>query len=88
MTGVNNFPVTVEQTNNQNDKLRNTAIGCAGVIAGYEADYLLNNGIKHPVRKWVKKEITNLHGDDFKQYVNNAIKQNHLEDSFKIIQIF
>ena len=87
MTSVNNFPVTVEQTNNQNDKLRNTAIGCAGAIAGYEADYYLKNGVMSSIRNKIKKEIIKVQTPDFKQYVNTAIKQNKLEDGFKIIDL-
>ena len=75
------------KTEKQNNKLRNTAIGCAGVAAGWEADYFIRKGLKIPTGKWTIKEIKKIHGVDYRKYLETAIKQNKLEKDLKIIDL-
>ena len=82
--------ITVTKNNtypHNNNKVRNTVLTCAGVAVGWESEFLIRKALGTPLHKYIKKELIKSHDPRFKKYVEIAIKQNNLNDGFKILDL-
>ncbi len=74
-------------TKNNDFSLRNFAIGTVGTVAAWEAEPYLKKALKYPMGKYIKSEFKNIHGGGYRPYIENAIRQNHLENDVKVIDL-
>ena len=71
----------------QYSSLKNGIIGTLGVAAGWEGQTFITQKAKYPLKKYVKKNIKNIQGGGYLAYVEKAIKQNHLQNDIKVINL-
>ena len=74
-------------SDNSNVTLKNTAIGTAAVVAGWEGQTYLSKAAKYPFQKYLGSKIPSIRGGGFLPYVNTALRQNHLENKIKIVDL-
>lgn len=67
--------------------LKNGVIGTLGVTAGWEGQTFITQKANYPLKKYVSKNIKNALGGGYLSYVKNAIKQNHLQNDIKVINL-
>lgn len=75
-------------TNQSNDfSLRNFAIGTAGAVVAWESEPYLKKALKYPMGKYIKSEFKTIQGGGYQPYIEKAIRQNHLENDVKVINL-
>ncbi len=74
-------------TNRNDNKLRNAAIGTAAVVAAWEAEPYLKRGFFYPARNYIRSGMKKVNGGGYLPYLERAIKQNNLEKSFKVLDL-
>ena len=73
-------------SDNSNVTLKNTAIGTAAVVAGWEGQTYISKAAKYPFAKYLGSKIPSISGGGFLPYVNTALRQNNLEGQLRIVQ--
>lgn len=72
---------------NSNNDARNFALGATGAVVGFESETYLRKALKKPMRCYIDKEFKNLQGGGFRPYIENAIRQNNLENDVKVVDL-
>ncbi len=80
MSSVNS--INANQTDN---RLRNTAIGAAGVAVAWEAEPYIKKWLSFPARSYITTAMKKTQGGGYLPYLEKAIKQNNLEKNLKFI---
>ena len=70
----------------QYSSLKSGVIGTLGAVAGWEGQTFVTRKAKYPLNKYILKNIKNVQGGGYLSYVENAIKQNHLQKDIKVIK--
>lgn len=74
-----------------NQFIINTGIGLAGAVAGWEAEPVLKRFSKKPFSKLLIKltnfKFNDVQGGGYKEYIENAIKQQNLEGKVKLVDL-
>lgn len=66
---------------------RNAIIETLGVAAGWEGQTFITQKVKYPFRTYFAKNIKKVQGGGYLPYVENAIKQNDLQNDIKVINL-
>lgn len=70
-----------------NNKFYNSVLTCTGVAAGWESETYLRKWISKPVTAYIRKNIKNTQGGEYKSFVQEALRQNGLESNIKILDL-